>query len=121
LAQRVRRDPYLDPSLACVAADEVLDHLDAEPAAVPGEKESTLARVAHELAARLGEVRLESHDGTTDDGDKAVLLALAVADQDLSLAEVEVAQVEPLALGDAQRASVERLEDRPVAFPERRP
>lgn len=116
VAQRVGGHPHRDPGGPGVAADEVLDALDRKPGAAVRQEERPLAGVVDELGARVPEVDIEGGHGPAHDGDDAVLPSLAEPDEELAAEKIHVPEIEPLALADADRGPVEKLEDGTVAF-----
>ena len=89
-----------------------------EPAAA-GREEERVVGAAGELGARLAEVAGDPVGGLLAERDDPVLRALAVADVDVLLLEVDVAEIEPDRLRAAQAGRVDELEQRPVADRER--
>ena len=83
------------------------------------ERKSAFVRAAGELGPRLAEVARDPVRGLLAERDDAVLRALALADVDVLLLEVDVAEIEADGLDAAQPRRVDELEQRAVAERER--
>ena len=83
------------------------------------ERKSASIGAAGELGPGLAEVAGDPVRRLLAERDDPVLRALAVADVDVLLLEVDVAEIEPDRLGAAQAGRVDELEQRAVADPER--
>ena len=83
------------------------------------ERKSAFVGAARELGPRLAEVARDPVAGLLAERDDPLLRALALADVDVLLLEVDVAEVEPDGLGAAQAGRVDELEQRAVAERER--
>ena len=120
MPQIVRRERVRDVGTLGVQVHQALDGLHAQPRAVAGEKERRFVRVAHQARTGVAEVAIDRLGGPPDERDEAVLAALAFADDEDALPELDVSDIQPLAFADAEADAVEEFEDGARALAARR-
>ena len=121
--EHVRREVRVEPDPRARAAHDRPARLTADaPAARVEEHRVAVGRAASPRAAQreatVGEIRVQHASRAAADGHDAFLVALAEHAYDAVL-EIEVAELEPDRLADADAGRVEHLEQRPVALGQR--
>ena len=115
MPEDVGGDGGLDPRDSGALMHDGVDHGLPEAASVLIEKERVLTRALHQLRPRLSQVVVEHERSAAGDGNNAVFSALAIADQEKTLAKIHVGEIDAAALGKTHARSVEHLEDGAVA------
>lgn len=115
MPEDVGRNGCLNPSLLRTLMHDGIDHGFSDASSVLIEKERVFTRALHQLRARLSQVVVEHEGGAAGQRDDAILSALAVADQEKTLAQIHVGEINTAALGKAHTRPVEQLEDGAIA------
>jgi hypothetical protein len=116
MPQVVGRERVRDVGALGVQVHEALDGLDPQLRGLAREKERRFVRVAEQPRPGLAEVATDRLGGAADERDERVLLAFAFPDDEDALAELDVGQIQPLALADPEADAVEELKDGAAAL-----
>ena len=111
MPEDVGRNGCLNPSLLRTLMHDGIDHGFSDASSVLIEKERVFTRALHQFMARLSQVVVEHEGGAAGQRNDAILSALAVADQEKTLAKIHVGEIDAAALGKTHARSVEHLED----------
>jgi hypothetical protein len=103
----VRRDLEREPRTLRALSDQELDRFRREGAALErGQEDGGRTRLLDEHGPRLAEIEIEGGGGAAQEGNEAVLLALALPHEEHPPGEVDVSGLDPPALADADPGAV---------------
>lgn len=107
----VRRERLRDVGLLRVQPHQAPEGLHPQARAVAWEEERRFVRVAQQLRAAVADVAIDGLGRATDERDDTVLPPLPFSDDEETLSQLDVGQIQPLAFPDPEAEAVEEFED----------
>lgn len=111
MPEDVRGDGSFDPRLPGTLMHDGIDHGLSEAVSKLIEKEGRFTRTLQELRPSLSQVVVEHECRAAGQRDNSVFPALAIADEEKPLAEIDVGEVDATTLGETDSSSIEQFED----------